>query len=305
MGRVLPYTQLAKLEFFDFYLSILVVWSLLPVTQRLAGENLLALSVFLIGEAGVVTAVMVFDDITGYLDGSDRANYLGERSGLRKLQRKPLLTGALTLSQAKLFGYASLTWGVVVWGIGILVAPHRPPWAVLLIALGIFTAVQYSWGIKFSYVGLGELLIAATPMIIVIAPYALVTGEITALVMTQALLFGLWQILVSSYSNTNDIEGDRTVGRSTVAARASKRGNRLFIGALTALDFAIIGGSAALGYTPWWFPLAMLPVMALRLRQFVGFASNGNALLARRRGVNVHRVGVGALVLVNLVYLAN
>lgn len=303
--RILPYTRLAKLEFFDFYLSIPVVWALLPVSQRLAGDSLLTVFLFLVGELGVVTAVMVFDDITGYLDGSDHANYLGENSGLRPLHRKPLLTGALTLTQARRFGVLAIAWGVFFWGLTILVAPHRPLWAVVLVVATLVSTVQYSWGAKLSYHGLGELLIALSPAAIVIAPYALVTGEVTGLVVTSALLFGLWQILVSGYSNTNDIAGDTSVGRSTVAVRSGRRGNQIFLGALTTLDLLLIGGSALLGQTPWWFPLALLPVVALRLRQYVGFLGDGNALLARRRGVIVHRVGVAALVLVPLVHLAN
>ena len=304
-ARVLPYTRLAKLEFFDFYLSVPVVWALLPVTQRLAGDSLLTVVLFFIGEIGVVTAVMVFDDITGYLDGSDHANYLGEKSGLRPLHRKPLLTGELTLAQARRFGVLAIAWGVVFWTATVLTAEHKPLWAVILVAATLVSTVQYSWGAKLSYHGLGELLIALSPAAIIIAPYALATGEVTGLVITSALLFGLWQILVSGYSNTNDIAGDTSVGRSTVAVRSGQRGNQFFLGCLTALDLALIGGSALLGHTPWWFPLALLPVVALRLRQYGGFLRNGNALLARRRGVIVHRVGVAALVLVPLIHLAS
>ncbi|HEV7898809.1 MAG TPA: UbiA family prenyltransferase [Planosporangium sp.] len=302
--RLLPYTRLAKLEFFDFYLSILIVWSLLPATQRLSGDSLLVLALFLLGEVGVVVTVVVFDDITGYLDGSDQANYLGEDSGMRKLQRKPLLTGELTVAQARRFGLLALGWGVLLWTATIFVSPHRPMWAVVLVTATIVASVQYSWGAKLSYRGFGELLIAGAPTAIVLAPYALATGDLTGLVLTQALLFGLWQILVSAYSNTNDVGGDASVGRSTVAVLAGRRGNLLFIGCLTALDLGLIVGSALLHMAPWWFPLALLPVVVLRLRQFGGFARGGDALRARRRGVNVHRVGVAVLVLVNVVHLA-
>jgi 1,4-dihydroxy-2-naphthoate octaprenyltransferase len=304
-SRMVSYARLSKLEFFDFYLSVLVVWSLLPAAQRLTGDRLLTLALFLVGELGVVVTVIVFDDITGYLDGSDQANYLGAGSALRKLQRKPLLTGALTLGQARRFGYFTLAWGTVFWATAVLTAPHQPLWAVVLVAATLLSTVQYSWGAKLSYRGFGEILIATAPAAIVLAPYALATGDLTGLVMTQALLFGLWQILVSSYSNTHDVPGDAAVSRRTVAVSSSRRGNTLFIASLTALDLGLIGGSALLGFAPWWFPLALLPVVVLRIRQFRGFLRTGDALLARRRGVNAHRIGVTTLVLVNLVHLTS
>ncbi|MEU3961492.1 UbiA family prenyltransferase [Streptomyces buecherae] len=303
-SRLSAFARLAKFEFvLDYYLSVLVVVSALAAGAGLAGGDLLTLGLFLLGEIGVVSAVMAFDDVNGYQDGSDAANYLSEDgTELRPLQRKPLLTGALRLRQAQWFGYLSLAWGALFWSTSAAAAEHQPVWALVVTGLVLVSSWQYSWGLKLSYRGLGELLIAGCPMVIVIAPYGFVAGDLPALLLVEGVLFGLWQILVSAYSNTKDIEGDAAVGRSTVAVRASERGNRRFIGLLSAADVLLAGTAAVVGWAPWWFVLAMLPLTALRVRQYVSFVRNGDALLARRRGVVAFRTGVACLILVNLIH---
>jgi 1,4-dihydroxy-2-naphthoate polyprenyltransferase len=297
------YTRLAKLEFFDFYLNVLVVMAAVPAALRWQGASLLTMVLYFVGEVGVVAAVMAFDDVTGYRDGSDVTNYLSP-SSLRKTQRKPLLTGALTVDRAMWFARAALVWGVVWCGLAIAAAPHRPLWAVLVTVAGVAFSVQYSAGLKLSYNGLAEALIAATPIVIVIAPYGLITGHLPAFVLVQGVLFGLWQILVSAYSNSNDIEGDRSVGRRNAATTFDQRGNTRFLTALTLVDPLVVLGATALGWAPAWFPLVMLVPLGLRIRQLLGWRRTHDALLSRRRGVNTHRVGVIALVVANLIHLA-
>ncbi|WP_381797338.1 UbiA family prenyltransferase [Streptomyces niveus] len=306
-GRFVAYARLAKFEFvLDYYLSMLVLWTALAGSARFAADTWTTLLLFLLGEIGVISAVMALDDVNGIKDGSDRANYLGTGgTPLRPLERKPLLTGALTVPQATRFGYLSLLWGTVFWTASAFAAPERPLWALVVTGLVLFAGFQYSWGLKLSYRGLGEVLIMGCPLVIVVAPYGFVTGHLPAIVLVQAVLFGLWQILVSCYSNTKDISGDAAVGRSTVAVHTSARGNLVFIGALSAVDLLLTVGASAVGWAPWWFFAALLPEMALRLRQFTSFSRNGDALLARRRGVVAFRTGVAGIVLANLIHFAS
>ncbi|MFD6333374.1 UbiA family prenyltransferase [Streptomyces niveus] len=306
-GRLVAYARLAKFEFvLDYYLSMVVLWTALAGSVRFAPDTLTTLLLFLLGEVGVISAVMALDDVNGIRDGSDRANYLGTGgTPLRPLERKPLLTRALTVNQATRFGYLSLLWGAVFWTSAALAAPERPLWALVVTGLVLFAGFQYSWGLKLSYRGFGEVLIMGCPLVIVVAPYGFVTGHLPATVLVQAVLFGLWQILVSCYSNTKDISGDAAVGRSTVAVHASARGNLLFIGALSAADLLLTVGASAVGWAPWWFFAALLPEMVLRLRQFTSFSRNGDALLARRRGVVAFRTGVAGIVLANLIHFAS
>jgi 1,4-dihydroxy-2-naphthoate octaprenyltransferase len=301
--RLLAYSRLAKAEFFDFYFSIPVVLAAVPAVVPLDGRGLLTLLLFGIGEVGVVSAVMAFDDVTGYLDGSDAVNY-ADPSGLRKRQRKPLLEGVLTVRQAVRFGRAAVLWGAAWWALAIAVAPHRPLWAVLVTLTVMVLSVQYSWGLKLSYRGGAEALIATSPMAIVVGPFGLLTGQLPAFVLVQAVLFGLWQVLVSAYSNSNDIDGDRSVGRRNAATTLDRRGNTRFLTALTLLDPLVVLGATALGWAPAWFPVVLAVPLVLRARQLRGWYRTGNPLLARRRGVNTFRAGVAALIVANLIHLA-
>ncbi|MFD1146206.1 UbiA family prenyltransferase [Saccharothrix hoggarensis] len=298
-GSTGAYVKLAKLDIVDYYLGVLVVWSLLAPALRFDGGVLTTMAVFLVGEVFVIVAMVALDDLTGYRDGSDIANYAPDAPA-RKLNRKPLVAGTLTEPQVLRFALVTAVVGAAVWAGALWLAPHRPVWTVALVAVTYFFALQYSWGVKLSYRGFQEFFLAALGWALVLAPYGLVTGAVDGVVIVQALIFGLGPLLFGVYSNTNDVAGDRRVGRPTVAALTSPRGNKLFVHGVSACELLLILALPWVG-GPWWFPLALLPTVVLRLRQLrVGFG-RGDILRARRIGIDVHRVTVVTLVLVNLV----
>lgn len=300
LGKLRAYARLAKLDIFDYYLGLLVVWSLLPAADLLDARSLSTLLVFLIAELCVVAATVAFDDVTGYRDGSDAANY-GPDSPARKLRRKPLLTGALSVAEAVRFGWAAVVAAAGVSIAAVLMAPHHPTWAIVLAALSGAAFIQYSWGAKLSYHGWAEVVLAGVAVGWLLAPYGLLTGTVSGFIVVQALVFGLGPLLFGVYSNTNDRVADAAVGRCTAATVLSPRGNAVFIAAVSLAETLIIAGSAVIGLAPWWFPLAMLPTIALRAVQYHTGFRRGDILLARRLGIRTHRVTVGLLVAVNLV----
>jgi 1,4-dihydroxy-2-naphthoate polyprenyltransferase len=299
-AKMRAYARLAKLDIFDYYLGLLVVWSLLPAAARLDTRSLLTLAVFLVGEVCICAAAVAFDDVTGYRDGSDAANY-GPDAPARKLRRKPLLTGALSPPEAIRFGWAMVALAALACTVSVLIAPHHPLWAIAVTALCAVAFIQYSWGAKLSYHGGAEVVLAGTAFGWLLAPYGLLSGMAGGFVVVQALVFGLGPLLFGVYSNTNDRAGDATVGRRTAATVLSPRGNAIFIGAVSLAETLIIVGSAALGVAPWWFPLAMLPTIVLRAVQYDTGFRRGDILRARWLGIRVHRVTVALLVAVNLV----
>lgn len=304
-ARAHAYVRLAKLDILDYYLGILVVGSLLvasggtPAHAGLDGSALGTLTVFLLGEVCVIAALVALDDRTGYLDGSDITNY-SPNDPTRRVIRKPLVAGTLTVPQVTRFAWFTALAGAALWTAAVLLAPHPPLWAVVVTAVTFVGSLNYSWGLKLSYHGLHELFVLALGWALVLAPYGLVAGQAGGFVLVQAVLFGFGPLMFGVYSNTNDIAGDRRVGRPTVAAVTSPRGNALFIGALSAAEIALVLGAAASGVAPWWFAVALLPSMALRVRQyFLGFRRH-NIMRARRLGIRIHRVTVALLVGVNL-----
>jgi 1,4-dihydroxy-2-naphthoate octaprenyltransferase len=294
------YARLAKLDIFDYYLGLLIVWSLLPAADRLGVRSLLTLAAFLVAELCVVAATVAFDDVTGYRDGSDAVNY-GPDAPARKLRRKPLLTGALSPADAVRFGWVAVIAAVLLSIAVVLMAPHHPLWAIVVTALSGTAFIQYSWGAKLSYHGWAEVVLAGVAAGWLLAPYGLLTGLAGGFVVVQALVFGLGPLLFGVYSNTNDKAADAKVGRRTAATVLSPRGNAIFIAAVSLTETLIIVGSAAIGVAPWWFPLAMLPTVALRATQYYTGFRQGDILRARTLGIRAHRVTVLLLVAVNLV----
>ncbi|MBE9373700.1 UbiA family prenyltransferase [Saccharopolyspora sp. HNM0983] len=294
------FARLGKLDVYDYYLSILVAAAavLVPISAAQQGTAPM-LVLFLLGEIATIVALVAFDDVTGFRDGSDTANY-GPNDPLRKKLRKPLVAGTLTERQALRFGWITAGAGAVLWTAAVAIAPHRPTWAVVLVAATYAIALQYSYGLKLSYRGLQEAFLVALGTVLVLAPFALSTGQFSGFVLVQALLFGNGVLMFGVYSNTNDVDGDRAVDRPTVAALTSERGNALFIGALSLAEFLLGAAASVTGIAPWWFVLLMLPATALRTTQYYLGFRRGDIMRARKLGFRVHRTSVALLIAANL-----
>ncbi|MCT2585549.1 UbiA family prenyltransferase [Actinophytocola gossypii] len=301
--KLVSYARLAKLDVYDYYLSLLVVLSavLLPLAD-FDPAVLVTLAVFGVGSVFMTASMVAFDDLTGYRDGSDTANYTANPT-LRRARRKPLVAGNLTEREVVRFGWVTGVIGAAILAAAVLTAPFAPQWAIWVTVAMFVLAIQYSYGLKISYHGFQEAFIAGLGWAMVLAPYGLVTGRFDGFVLVQALLFGLGPLLFGVYSNTNDIEGDRAVGRPTVAALTTPRGNRRFVVALSVGEFLLGAVASLTGIAPWWFVLLMLPVTVLRVRQLgIGFGPRGDILLARSIGFTAHRLGAVLLIAANLVH---
>ena len=297
-GGLAAYARLAKLDIYDYYLGLPLVWALLAPAVRWDAATFALLALVLVAEVVVVAAMVGFDDITGFRDGSDAANY-GSDAARRRLHRKPLVAGTLTEPQALRFAWAATAIGTALWAAVVAAAPHRPVWAAVLAAVCVAASVQYSWGLKISYRGFQEIFLIGLGIGWTLVPYALLTGAAPGFVIVQAVAFGAGPMLFGLYSNTTDADGDRAAGRVTVATLVSARTHRAFVAAMTGALVLLIAGSAAAGLAPWWFPAVLLPVVAMRLAHLViGF--RGDILRARRIAIHAHRVTVVLLVAANL-----
>jgi 1,4-dihydroxy-2-naphthoate octaprenyltransferase len=304
-GSRRAYAKLAKLDILDYYLSVPLAAAMVLAfgTAASAGRAGLVLLLFLLGEVAMVAGMVAFDDVTGYRDGSDAANY-GPDAAARRLARKPLVAGTLTERQAVRFGAGAVAACAGFWGAAVAAAPAAPLWAVLGTAACAVFGFQYSWWLKFSYRGFQEVFLAALGWGYVLPLFGLLTGRAPGFVVVQALVFGLGPVLFGVYSNVNDRDGDRAVGRLTVAAVASPRGNAAFIAAVSALEALLVVVPSAAGIAPWWFPLLMSPVLVLRARQWVRGALRGDVLGARTGGIRLHRLATALMAAADLLLAA-
>ncbi|HET9383260.1 MAG TPA: UbiA family prenyltransferase [Streptomyces sp.] len=292
VSRLRVYARLGKLDVYDYYLGIFLALSAAAFPAgSLTGRQGLVLAVFLAGEIAVLMAMVALDDVTGFRDGSDLANY-GPDNPLRSKARKPLVAGTLTVPRALRFAWGCAGAGAVLWTGAALLAPHRPVWALVAAGALFAVALQYSYGLKISYHGFQEAFLVALGAVLVVVPHGLVTGGWSGFLAVQAVLFGFGPLMFGVYSNTNDVAGDRAVGRPTAAALLSQRGNAVFVGALSGAEFLIGAVASATGVAPWWFVLLMLPATALRARQYLTGFVRGDIMTARRTGFAVHRLSV-------------
>ncbi|WP_055523803.1 UbiA family prenyltransferase [Streptomyces graminilatus] len=302
--RAGAYAKLAKLSFFDYYLCVLVVVTLLPTAAWREPGTWWALVLFDAGWVGIVAATVALDDVTGLRDGSDARNY-DPGQALRSRDRKPLLDGRLTLRQALRFGWGCAVAGSVLWALTALVAPHRPWWALAAAGFSVVISVQYSYGLKLSYRGGQEAVIWLSTGLCVLVPFALLNGEMTGAAWLECFLFGLWSLMVSVYSNINDVDGDRAAGRRNLATTVSPGAYRGLIAGLSLAETAAIVLAAAVDAVPWWFCAFLLPVVGMRARQAHAGLVARQVLAARKQGVTIHRWGVVLLIAANLLLVHN
>lgn len=169
----------------------------------------------------------------------------------------------------------------------------------MLVLVTYVVSLQYSYGIKLSYHGFQEAFLIALGSALVLAPHGLLTGQFSGFVLVQAVLFGFGPMILALYSNTNDVEGDRSVGRPTVAALVSARGNAIFVGLVSLAEF-LLGAVASVTVAPWWFVLLMLPATVVRAKQYYLGFGRGQIMRARKLGLTVHRTRVVLLIAANI-----
>jgi 1,4-dihydroxy-2-naphthoate octaprenyltransferase len=291
--------ELGKLKIVELWLGFCVGVALLGRAPLHSAQTIGVLLLILVAGVAVIAATCSLDDIVGVRDGVDQANHRGPaRWGVSK----PILAGRLGERQA--FGFVRLLAAValVATAAALALAWPLPAWLVATSLAMMALAVNYSYGLKLSYHGAGELVILVGGAGTVLLPYALVAKAAPPAVIASALLVGAWHAQVVMCSNTKDADGDRATGRRTIAARTSERGNRRYIAAA----FAVGWGATALAFAtrviPAWYVLPLAPVWALQARQlWLGVVAR-RWLDARLLGFRVLRTGIVALTLANLLF---
>ena len=165
----------------------------------------------------------------------------------------------------------------------------------------MLVALNYSYGLKLSYFGAGELVIFLGGLGTVLIPYALVARVWTPTLLFQAALVGAWHAQVVMFSNTKDTAGDRATGRMTIAARTSKRGNAIYITIAFVVVWGVTLAALVTHAVAARHAVALAPVWALQARQLARGVFRGEWLEARLLGFRTLRVGIAALTLLNLV----
>jgi 1,4-dihydroxy-2-naphthoate polyprenyltransferase len=298
---VRAYGHLANVYFLDYNLGYALVATLFPAAVVRDGGTWAALALIVVGYFLVHCAVIAFDDVTGFRDGTDAKNYRDKPSALRRLRWKPLVTGELQLPQALRFAWVSLLVGLALLVAGLLVAPHHPLWLIVLAVIGVCVSAQYSYGVKFSHIGFQEVVLFLWTAELVLIPYWALTGGVTARLVIEGALFAFWLMMVSFYSNLRDLETDRGAGRINLATIAGERNYIRILGVLAVADLVAVAALVVTGTLPLLLGVLLCPVFAARVVQFRLAGRNRNPLLGRLLGRRLAWAGAVLMAIGNLV----
>jgi 1,4-dihydroxy-2-naphthoate polyprenyltransferase len=294
------YARLANLKVYFQWIPALVAGSLASHSPGLSGAGLAALALFAVGVIAVACAAGALDDVQGAADGIDQAAYAVE-DAMRSRTGKPLVQGEIHERDARRFAIAMAAVGLGLGAAAVLAAPHSPWWLVACWLLAGYAATQYSYGVKVSYRGLGELLLALEAVAVFSIPVVFITGGMSTRACCEAYLLGTLFAQVTLFSSSQDADVDRAAGRMTPAARLSPRGNRRLIAAVFATGWTVTAVGLATGVLSPWLLLALMPMWAIQGMQLVNGLGRRRWLVARFYGWRAFDAGVLALVLVNLV----
>lgn len=295
--RISSLLELGKFRIVELWLGFFVSVSLLPIAIASELSSFAILALILAVGIAVIAATCSLDDIVGVRDGVDQANHLqGSRWGVNK----PILAGEVSEGQA--FRFVYLLGAVIALGLAAVVALAwpLPLWIVAVIGFCMLIPLNYSYGLKLSYRGAGELVIAIGAAGTVLIPFALVAHDVSGLLVVESILVGFWHAQVVVFSNSKDAAGDRATSRMTVAARTSEFGNRVYICGVFAGSFAIGITALVTQIVPVSYLAVLCLLWGLQAYQLWLGVGRRRWLDARRMGFLVIRVGVVALVLANL-----
>jgi 1,4-dihydroxy-2-naphthoate polyprenyltransferase len=154
------------------------------------------------------------------------------------------------------FGIAALA------GLALVIAT-RHWWLLIVGAASILAAWYYTGGKRpYGYRGLGELFVFVFFGLVATCGTGYVqTGGVSPALAAAAVAIGAFACAILVVNNLRDIEGDRAVGKRTLATRLGYRGTRAFYIALVSLGAIMINVVAAL--TSAWALLGLLGLVMI------------------------------------------
>jgi len=153
------------------------------------------------------------------------------------------------------FGVAAFA-GVAV----VLLTGHW--WLLAVGAAAIAAAWYYTGGRPYGYLGLGELFVFIFfGLVAVTGTVYIQLGLVTQATWWTAIAIGALACAILVANNLRDLEGDRAVGKRTLATRLGDAGTRRFF--LGLLGVAAVGVFGVAATSSWWALLGWFMIVTL------------------------------------------
>lgn len=195
----------------------------------------------------------LLNDYTDYTRGIDQDNYYRAQYGPH-----PLVHGLMTKKQ--LLTYAFVT-GIIALGAGVGLVLLQPTWVTLvLLGLGAFFLLFYTWPLK--YIALGEIavLIVWGPLMIG-GGYYVITGQWDWNVILACLPYVLGVTGVIFGKHIDKYEVDKAKSIHTLPVVLGERASRYAVVGMLALQYIL---TIYLVVTHFFTPVMLVVVLALR-----------------------------------------
>jgi 1,4-dihydroxy-2-naphthoate octaprenyltransferase len=195
----------------------------------------------------------LLNDYTDYRRGVDRNNYFRTQYG-----PQPLEQGLMTMRELLL--YAAIT-GAIALACGIYLVAVRGPLALLLLGLGAFFVLFYTWPLK--YVGMGEIavLIVWGPLMVG-GGYFVITGGWDWNVVIASLPYALGVTTVIFGKHIDKFREDQAKGIHTLPVIIGEKAGRYTVLAMIALQYLSVLYLVAIGF---FSPVLLVVALALTL----------------------------------------
>jgi 1,4-dihydroxy-2-naphthoate octaprenyltransferase len=183
----------------------------------------------------------------------DQGNYFRTQYGSQPLEQG-------LWNERELLTYAGIT-GAIALVAGLYLLWGRGPLAWLLLGLGAFFVLFYTWPLK--YVGLGELavLIVWGPLMIG-GGYYVITGQWDWNVLLASLPYALGPTTVILGKHIDKAREDRVKGVHTLPVIIGERASRMIALGMFALQYLLVIYLVATAFfTPAMLTAAALPAM--------------------------------------------
>lgn len=199
----------------------------------------------------------LLNDLTDYRRGVDKDNYFRTQYG-----PQPLESGFMTMRE--LLTYAGIT-GAIALAAGVYLVAMRGPLALLLLGLGAFFVLFYTWPLK--YIALGELsvLIVWGPLMIG-GGYFVVTGLWDWNVVVASLPYALGVTTVIFGKHIDKYREDSAKGIHTLPVVIGEKAGRITVISMMALQYLSVFYLVAIGF---FSPVMLIVVFALTLAPMV------------------------------------
>jgi 1,4-dihydroxy-2-naphthoate polyprenyltransferase len=299
------YARLGNMKVYIQWLPPLIGWSLVAAPFGLSPVEVAALALFMLGCLTGAASGGALDDLQGFRDGIDQQTYGADDTPGGPYAKgdtsiKPLVTGEVTDAEAHRFGIGIAGVSVALGTAAILIAPDSPSWLVPLWVVWVFACSQYGYGLKVSYYGAAELLLAIVIGATVWFTVLLLEGELSWTGAVEAYLIGTLLAQVTLFSMMYDRNVDADAGRLTLAVRLSPRTYRIVVAIWIVTGWVVALTGFATGALDGWFLLAWLPLWAVQVGQLVSGVVRGRALVARRLGWHAFDVAFVTFIVANL-----